>query len=688
MNKTGKRVLAGGVAVVLVASLAAGGVYLAGHRQRNPVNVYSIYDVGMTEYWGDSRQTSGMVTTDQMQNVYISTTQMVQEIYVQEGQNVRAGDLLLSYDTTLSTIELERKDLEIQKLQLSLKEAQENLKKIQSYRPGVPVDEKDLVSGNALGGSALGGDSLGSTAQSSSSQNGGSEGGASQTAGPQSGLAVASAAAGQLMADMSQNTLGNVAGMRLMSGLLLSASVDPTEPGTLAPMESTAESTDPSESPTASTEPTIAPTEPTAAPTEPTVAPTDPATEPTIAPMEPTVAPTDPAVEPEDPAANPTAPSAEPIEPTEPAASWPEPVRGDGTLENPYLYLWRSDLSYTPAFLEQLLGEKEEVWATFMLRENDSLEGLPLSSWTMAFARSEAGIQFEMLSVAGPEEDPLVLPEDPGITDPGIMDPGLLDPGMDVPSGPTYTAAEIAQMKSDQEMAIRDINLNIRVAQVEYEKLEKELYNSEVRAEVDGVVKSVGDPDTAAVENKPLITVSGGDGGYHVQGRVSELDLKTVQPGQPVTVMSWMTGETAEGTIQEIGDMPASENYWDGTGNPNSSYYPFTVFVDDSATFENGDYLDITYTPQSPSGDGNSVYLQNPFVRSEDGQSYVYVKGTDGKLEKRQVVVGKSLYGSYTEIRSGLTAEDRVAFPYGKDVKAGSPTRDGTMEELYSTMGY
>ena len=86
MNKKGRRILVGCLAVALVAGLAGGGVYLAKNRQKAEVNVYSIYDVGMTEYWGDSRETSGMVTTDHIQNVYISTTQMVQEIYVQEGQ--------------------------------------------------------------------------------------------------------------------------------------------------------------------------------------------------------------------------------------------------------------------------------------------------------------------------------------------------------------------------------------------------------------------------------------------------------------------------------------------------------------------------------------------------------------------------------------------------------------------------
>ena len=74
------------------------------------------------------------------------------------------------------------------------------------------------------------------------------------------------------------------------------------------------------------------------------------------------------------------------------------------------------------------------------------------------------------------------------------------------------------------------------------------------------------------------------------------------------------------------------------------------------------------------------------FVRSEDGQSYVYVAGKDGLLERREVVTGKSLYGSYTEIRSGLSAEDKVAFPYGKEVKEGCPTKAGNLDEFYKSM--
>ena len=61
----------------------------------------------------------------------------------------------------------------------------------------------------------------------------------------------------------------------------------------------------------------------------------------------------------------------------------------------------------------------------------------------------------------------------------------------------------------------------------------------------------------------------------------------------------------------------------------------------------------------------------------------MYVLGQDGLLEERTVTVGKSLGGSYTEILEGLTAEDLVAFPYGKNVKPGVPAEEGNMSDLY-----
>ena len=65
------------------------------------------------------------------------------------------------------------------------------------------------------------------------------------------------------------------------------------------------------------------------------------------------------------------------------------------------------------------------------------------------------------------------------------------------------------------------------------------------------------------------------------------------------------------------------------------------------------------------------------------GRSYVLVMGANGKLEQRWVTIGKSLWGSYTEILEGLSAEDRIAFPYGKNVKPGVAAQEGDLSNLY-----
>ena len=110
-------------------------------------------------------------------------------------------------------------------------------------------------------------------------------------------------------------------------------------------------------------------------------------------------------------------------------------------------------------------------------------------------------------------------------------------------------------------------------------------------------------------------------------------------------------------------------------------YYPFTVSVDESADLQTGSYAQITY---SASNEGTEdFYLENAFIRSENGVSYVYVRGGDGLLEKRMVETGPSLYGSYTMIVSGLSKDDCVAFPYGSNLKVGSPTEEANTSELY-----
>ena len=249
----------------------------------------------------------------------------------------------------------------------------------------------------------------------------------------------------------------------------------------------------------------------------------------------------------------------------------------------------------------------------------------------------------------------------------------------DVDYGSGYTAAQIAQMRSDKQKEIKELDFKIKMADAEYKIMQKEVSDGNVYADSDGKVVSVLTEEEAKQTRQPIMKVSGG-GGFYVEGFISELEKANMKLGQEVTVNDWNTGMTYVGKVETIGDFPTQEGYYNGNGNPNASYYPFQVFVDETADLQAGSYVSVMY---STTDTEHGIYLENPFLRTEKGKSYVLVLGQDGKLEQRWVTTGKSLWGNYTEIRDNLTAEDLIAFPYGKNVRPGVAAVEGDMSNLY-----
>jgi multidrug efflux pump subunit AcrA (membrane-fusion protein) len=262
-----------------------------------------------------------------------------------------------------------------------------------------------------------------------------------------------------------------------------------------------------------------------------------------------------------------------------------------------------------------------------------------------------------------------------------LPEPEIPDtPQPDIDYGSGYTAAQIAQMRAEQEKAIRDLQFQIKMAEADYKIKQTEAADSNVYAQLDGTVVSLLTPDESVLNMQPLMKVSSG-GGFYVQGSVGELQKDNLQIGQEVTVNDWNTGMTYTGSVISVADYPApNDGGFYGNGNPNVSVYPFTVFIDGSADLQAGSYVSVMYSAASVE---SGIYLENPFLRTEQGQSYVYVAGEDGLLEKRFVTTGKSLWGNYTEILDGLTAEDLIAFPYGKTVKEGAETLESDHSTLY-----
>jgi hypothetical protein len=245
--------------------------------------------------------------------------------------------------------------------------------------------------------------------------------------------------------------------------------------------------------------------------------------------------------------------------------------------------------------------------------------------------------------------------------------------------GSGYTAKQIAQMRAEKEKQIEDLKFRVKMAEANYALKVAEAENGQVIADIDGTVVSLLTEEEAKQTMQPILKVSGG-GGFYMEGSVSELEKDKLQIGQEVTVNDWNTGMQYTGVIQSVGDFPAADGYWNGMGNPNVTYYPFTVFIDGEADLQEGSYVSVMYSTATTQ---QGIYLENPFLRTEQGRTYVYVRGADGKLEQRFVTTGKALWGSYTEILEGITPEDFLAFPYGTNIKSGAPTVEAEIRALY-----
>ena len=102
MNKKLKKTIIIAAVAVAVCGAVWGGLTIARNAQRGDVDVYAVSDFSMTDYWGDTSNTSGSVTTDNLQKIFLSSTQTVSKVYVTEGEQVKKGMKLISYDTTLS----------------------------------------------------------------------------------------------------------------------------------------------------------------------------------------------------------------------------------------------------------------------------------------------------------------------------------------------------------------------------------------------------------------------------------------------------------------------------------------------------------------------------------------------------------------------------------------------------------
>ncbi len=339
-------------------------------------------------------------------------------------------------------------------------------------------------------------------------------------------------------------------------------------------------------------------------------------------------------------------------------------LSGSGTEEEPYIFVVEDgNIPCGNAFIESICPPGTEAsWVVYQKRAGNMSNGIITEYWGFCYTNAISGItmkEFDAFDFC--QNEPT-------------------EPYEEIEMNSGLTAGEISQMRAAAKERIEEAKYKYRMAEIEYQQMKLEIDSGVVTAQLDAVVVEVNDIETAMETGEPLIKLSA-NGGYIVEGTLSELELGTVNVGQTVKVMSWESYTEYEAEITSISTVPAMQNGWTN-GNSNVSYYPFTVYIDGSANLKENEYVSVTYSSKGDSGD--CFYLERPFILSENGKNYAFVQNENGRLEKREIETGEILWGSYMRITGGLTVDDRIAFPYDKNAKDGASTVEAGLEELYS----
>ena len=565
MSKKLKKAIIIAACAVGVCGAVWGGLTIARNAQRSDVKVYSVNDFCMTDYWGDTSSTSGMVTTDKIQKVFLSSSQTVNKVWVAEGDSVRKGDKLISYDSTLTQASVEQAKIDYDRQDESLTTAKNELEYLKKAKNKETL-KQELDKLNAE-----------------------------------------------------------------LDALKKKYDEDPDHP-----YNGDA-----------------------------------PVTEGAIKDYKKTMT-----------------------------------VKGaDGSDQtvNVQYYSWLSTSRLNDSKVTEILtnlatlrADKDhpsvDTYVVLVQRYEDKVGG---------YVDNTVGLVITETYTAGDDTAVPAVPESRSVsfsvrsdlpefedTERKYDDAAIKRLQQKINLANMYLEnsmeqKDLAKAIVDKAQEVKEKEVNLRLAKLSLDKKTKELGDGNVYAEFDGTVKAVRNADEAYNNSEAVIELSGG-GGYYVTGTLSEMELGSVKVGDTVSISSWMTGAACEGTIVSIDDYPTtSGNSW-GDGNSNVSYYPFKVFVEEDAGLQANDYVDIQYQKAGTQEQGSSLYLQSWFIRTDNGKSYVMARNEDGRLEQRWVQTGRDLWGSYTQIRGGLTTDDYLAFPYGRDVVEGARTVEAAADELYN----
>ena len=624
-------VLSGGAVLVLGAGIWFG----VSRFQKGTVPVYSMEELAQ-QVWSDTTSLEGSVSSNASQQVRLLDKQIVSQVHVTEGQEVKEGDPLLTYDMTLVNIDLEMEKLNKQQLEVKKKGLEQELKDLKNGKMSAMAAQKDYEM-EFLGDS----NKQWRLVETTSAQQGEEQ--PEPPENPNGGETPP-------QPEPPENPNGGETPQQPQPPENPNGGETPQQP-------ENPENPDGEETPQTPQQPEN-PEEPEAPEEESTA----------YSRLYWDTSLTDP-----------IPPNAEDNVIVETA----KPYKQEGAV---LYFLCKKDVWVQGAFLNHIAGfrggeEKEEAPLTCVLeqRTEDKKDGTLLAQITIYGEKIEK--QFNpstwyraKLGLAEWEEVP--VPNDPGLED---LDNGIFvpTPGGDIIGG--YSPEEMKKAIREKEQEIATAGLDIREADIKIKKVEQQLQDETVRSTLNGVVKKVGDPAKGEIDGEPFIVVES-TGGVYIKGYVGEDMLKVVEPGQMLSGMAYESMMPFEAEIKEVSPYPADDYMMQS--NREVTYYPFTAFIQDSTGLKDNEM--VTMDLPQENGEITGIFLSKEYVRSKDGEDYVLKAGKNGKLVKQVVHTGRTFYGSLIEIKDGITTEDYVAFPYGKKVKEGAKVKKAKLADEYN----
>ena len=677
--KVVKRIIVG----VLIAALASAGIYTGlMHVKESKVTEVPVTSVSnlMTDWYSETTL-DGTITTNVAQNVNMDKDMIIEKIYVSQGDDVKKGDNLISFDMTLVEMELNIAKLKLQKQEQDLTKAQNRLTSLQNGGPiEDSTDSTDDTELNSTDGNT--GDSNMTSTDIPSDGSGDDE--MQSTTG-----SLGTAVDGSYLASASQPLLlsaftdtasaseesqeadvidgEEAAAGETSDGEQLDEDEDSSDDGLIM---------DPSYQDPAVDDITDGETPDLNAGDDstPSVSPTP---TPTLGPNE---LPDPNATEEEIPGITDGEPQFyQKLDYTS------QPFTGTGTEDDPYVFLVSSakgKVTVMGSFFNRMAGYSEDgtkvvqkggSWFQLEFHENDTIadfedrklsctgyyliDGSLLENPVYMYAETEFTLDDAMKYDDTGDDDE--IPDDSG-------------DGDDSTDSTTMTREDAIKIQKNK---VSSLKLDIEESNLNITKLENKVKNKLVTSKLYGTVAYIGDA---------FLKVKSKDG-FYVTGTVSELMRDQMKEGTLLQCTSYDSG-SFEAKVLNVSDYPVDSSnnfYYGGDSNPNVSYYTFNAEItDQSLQFTDQDYVTISLKSNKLSK--GSLVVMKAFIRTENGTSYVY-KDVKGTLKKQQVTVGSIVNsGYYAIVTSGLKSDDLLAFPYGNTVQEGAKTKEVTLDDMYN----